>query len=204
MEAISKVWASRDLDNPTICVNLTDEARDWLEGMGVEISGVGCGAGVDGMINSQLPVNCGDAQQYIGGDLADDVLDALNDSEKADEVRDWIHDLLREASSLVDWRKEAWHKMFGTDNIESHDNGLLHGYYDGSRLALLENLDTGEAYIGLELGAQDDDYYAPGFMTFKDLQKAIAFIENNIKGGETLQDFNITHRIVKQLPDEDG
>lgn len=55
----------------------------------------------------------------------------------------------------------------------------------------------------------DRDVNGDGKIDFDDiewdyLQKAIAFIENNIKGGETLQDFNITHRIVKQLPDEDG
>lgn len=202
-DALDVAWLSCDKDNPTICVNLTDAAIAWLESKGIEARIDGVGAGTDGMINSQLPVSCGYSQQYIGSDLMDDVLAKLDDQDAADEVREFISDLLDSASETINWREAEWGIMFDTENIEVHDNGLMHGYYDGSSLALLENLDTGEAYVTLELGPRDADYYAEEFKTFKSLDDAKAYIRSNIRDDETLQDFNITHRIWQDISGED-
>lgn len=191
---IEKVWLSRDPYNPTICVNFTQTGIDWLESKGLEVQEGGSGAGTEGMLNSQLPVDCGDSQQYLADDQLEDAL-----AKYSEEDRDAIHELLTEtlgrAASLINWQTEEWLELFGTDAIKPHSNGLQHGYYNGSNLALLENTETGEAYVTLALGPQNSGYYADEFKTFESLDEAKAYIRSNIHDNETLQDFNITHRI---------
>lgn len=111
-----------------------------------------------------------------------------------------MENIIARASEKIDWRCAELIEKFGTDKIKEHRSGLKHGYYDNSTLRILENLETGESYITLELlSAQDSSFYANESMAFLDLDAAKSFIQENIMPGEFLQDFNITDRIWKKI-----
>ena len=192
---ITNVSISSLSENCCLCIDIDEQTSQLIcKRLGVEISkgGEGC----DGFINIQYPIS-NDSQTYIAGSNWDEDIDGYFQDEF---IQDLVGIIIYEASDLVSKRDFELERLFGTSNIETHDNDVLHGYYNGLSLALLVNLDTNEVYVTFEsLTNYNKEYFPVGFKTFDNIDKARDYIQSHCDNFQSLQDFGISHAIYNEI-----
>jgi hypothetical protein len=192
---ITGVSISSYSDNCCLCVNVDENTADFICKR-LNIAHDRGGDGCDGFINIQFPIS-NESQTYIaGGNWEDDIKGYFDDEVMVELVSSIVY----EGKGFVSLRDFELEKLFGTSNIKTHDNGVLHGYYNGLSLSLLENLDTDEAYVTFECGTWEQKEYFPcHFKTFESLKDAKSYIRSHCENFQTLQDFGISHAIFNDI-----
>lgn len=192
---IINAFISSDLDNPCLCVDVDNQTMSFIMKR-LNISEGNRGSGTDGFINIQYP-RCAESQLFVaGGNFSEDIEGYYDD----DLVLELIGDVVDAGESLVSRRDYELEALFGTPDITSHDNLIEHGYTNGLNLALLENNDTGEAYVTFECVTwQYEAYFPLGFKAFGSIKEARAYVRSHIGNYLTLQDFGISHDIYQEL-----
>lgn len=167
----------------------------------IDFSGSYFGAGMDtGHISVQYPISS-DSHTYVFSidDETDDGLE-FETEENKEAFFEIVNKIISEADDDFDREQYEYERLFKTWNVEKHDNMILHGYVNNLNLCLLENNETGEAYVIFStnpLGTIFEDE----FKTFSDIDEAKEYIKSNIRDDETLQDFSISHRIYNDIHD---
>lgn len=187
-------------DNQCLCIDVDDKTKDFItKRLGIEECSAG--EGCEGFINIQYPIT-NESQTYIAGsNWEEDIKNYYDD----DLITSLVDEIISEGNQDISRRDWELEQKFGTSNIINHDNMVLHGYYNGLNLALLENEDTNAAYVTFECSTQEQACYFPcQFKEFSDIDEAKDYIRSHINNYQTLQDFGISHAIYNELESEDN
>ena len=196
---IKNAFISSSEDNTCLCIDVDPLTREFICNR-LNISNDFAGEGTEGFINTQHPISA-ESQTYLAGSNWNEEIVGYFDDQLMTEL---ISDIIDEAAGQVSRRDYELKRLFGTANIETYDNGVLHGYYNGLSLALLENKDTGEAYVTFECSACEyDECFPVSFKTFSNIDAAQKYIEHHCDNHQTLQDFGISHDIFNEFRSED-
>lgn len=192
---ITQAFISVDDDNPCLCVNLDEDTQSFIcDRLGIDIAM--SGAGTDGFINIQYPIEAESERYIAGGNYVDNITGYYDD----ELVGALVDNIITKAEGIISRRDWELESAIGTSNVTEHENMVLHGYYQGQRLCLLENNESKEAYVTFLCNTHEQvQSFTTPFKEFANLEEAKDYIRSHIDNYQTLQDFGISHDIYQDL-----